>query len=86
MNLDGAKVTLLGVLEQRTDSEDHSGFLGLDPDAFVRHVHFVEDRDPHWLAKQLRDTRYLLGIRAEIYVPEAAPAVKVDRMRPILMA
>lgn len=66
MNADVAKSKLLFVLDRKLDSEDLSGFLGLDPEAFERIVHDVEDRDPHWLAKQLRDPRYPLGVRAEI--------------------
>jgi hypothetical protein len=66
MNLDAAKHSLLSVLEQHTDVEDHTGFLGLDPEGFSRMVHLIEDRDPHWLAKQLRDTRYLLVLRVDI--------------------
>lgn len=66
MSLDAARATVLSVLSQQTDADDHAGFLGLDRGAFERLVHFVEDLDPHWLAKQLRDTRYLLGIRVDI--------------------
>jgi hypothetical protein len=73
MNLDGAKAMVLSVLDRcrsarrrRTDTEDHTGFMGSDPQGFERLVQFVEDRDPHWLARQLRDPRYLLGVRTEI--------------------
>ncbi|MBA2539553.1 MAG: hypothetical protein H0V17_07960 [Deltaproteobacteria bacterium] len=66
MDIESAKASLVQVLERRVDAEDHSGFLGLDPHAFDRLIHAVEDRDPHWLAKQLRDPRYPLGVRAEI--------------------
>lgn len=57
---------MIHILERKLDTEDVSGFLGLDPEAFERLIFAVEDRDPHWLAKQLRDTRYPLGVRAEI--------------------
>lgn len=66
MNLDTTKVELLWVLERRVDSEDHSGFLGLDKDRFEQMVRFIEDVDPYWLARHLRDTKYPLGVRAEV--------------------
>jgi hypothetical protein len=65
VNLDAAKTTLLSVLAQQTETEDHTWY-GFDPQGFERLVHLVEDRDPHWLAKQLRDQQYLLGLRVDI--------------------
>jgi hypothetical protein len=66
VNLDATKTELLFVLARKIDSEDLSGFMGLDPQRFERMVHFVEDLDPYWLAKQLRDANYSLGVRVEI--------------------
>lgn len=65
MHLEAAKHQLVHVLQWSVDSEDHAGILGLDPRGFERLVQQVEDGDPWWLAKQLRDPRYSLGSRVE---------------------
>ncbi len=66
MDVEATKVELVFVLQRKIDSEDLSGFMGLDNGKFERMVQLVEDRDPFWLAKHLRDRSYSLGVRVEI--------------------
>ena len=66
MDLDWTKNELGFVFKGELDSTDLSGFLGLDAGRLERRVHLVEDRDPFWLAKHLRDPGYSLGVRVEI--------------------
>jgi len=66
VDLDRTKSELVFVFLGQVDSTDLSGFLGLDAQRLERMVHLVEDRDPFWLAKHLRDPRYALGVRVEI--------------------
>lgn len=66
MDLEATKAELGFVLESKVDSADLGGFMGLDHSRFERMVQLVEDRDPFWLAKRLRDPGYSLGVRVEI--------------------
>ncbi len=66
MNVDSAKTQLGRVFENMVDSNDLAGFLHLDPQNFERLVQLVEDHDPFWLYRHVRDPRYSLGVRAEV--------------------
>ena len=66
MNLESAKTQLVWVLEHKVDADDLAGFLHLDPQNFERMVRLVEDHDPHWIYRHVRDIRYSMGARLEV--------------------